>query len=1188
MSEKVLLPAAQNNESRKGKRGEWFDIAQYLLNFIRDLGGNNASSANEDVKDIAKNMTGYPSAWARCRLFEHAIDDFANSNKENKVTGELATYYSNLRDEWMGLLALIAIYSESIKVKPVTLHFDAANTFSLSNDLGQVLFEDKDWILDEKEKYSQIQLIYCNDVLVGATSPKILFFPAVSYSTLPVEWFNKDLNRLSLKKSKVKEFTYDQLKQFYLLLSKISLYIETHNKSGARCKCSCVKALIEDWKKQLEEVAKINYQRELPTKGVLSGGLNFVGYFAEVFQSRDPIYQKKDGNFTFNKTSDDDKEIDLQTFLLPEGSYIWELPKAQDCESKDDFNVYTIETKFNSEKSYFPLPVTEAFLKEWGQNVTSISYILGDEKRNDEMTLPLITAERTDKQLTVTMVIRVDSSETKIIRHYSILNRVKTLNAKNSDKKCILWPNFTSPQWNAYYLFTQFTDKIDTGVVINPLYGYINQNKDNKNTVPFLLDKEKRLLKGEVDGYNVVSELGLNPEQFEQLDTFTSEKIVYVEHAQIAGERYEIWRSTKPIVGLEIIYKDEFEAMNVCGYLIRRYPKANLEKYFDINVPDNGDNKVTVGFDFGSNNSCIYYSKAGQKGSYPVNFENLRVALIGNDSNSAGRNAETDELVFFQNEKVANGQFKSWIHKQVETLKVKDETRDICGGMNCFEPNVDVKELSEDDGTMKTNVGKLFYSMKWQNAKESPAKESARRSFMNMVWLQVVANLFRQKLMVKDFVWSYPAAFDETRKQQAYARYERMLKSIRDDDGVIYNAPKTNILCGMDGVTESRAVLLSLKYAGDAYKPSATRTIITIDIGGSTTDMLVWYWDNEEKKNKSIQSSLALAAESVTSLFKMSPAMRQRVVKFQEANKNALSVVQLKTLEKEANLSYYYINSVLDQLGTRNCDRLYSYLADEDKCKSAFAVPAYISGVLSFYAGMLLKQLAGTVSFDEQHRIEVFPVGKGSLLFNWLNLDEFGPRDEYLKKCFAAGYEGEVQDFKKIKFHFDFDPNDEQFRDPKAAVAKGLACYKNAEEEVDSQLVALLGEKNVVNMRNEDKVLDQSLNLAEAEERQDAYSDENFRLQFKDAKNMFPNFKRFMEIFFNYVEKAEILLPEKSESLNEKLEDLELDNVVDWVQSLYEFAPLQKKDNDLIEYKESLFILEAKYFLMKYLLKATV
>ena len=79
-----------------------------------------------------------------------------------------------------------------------------------------------------------------------------------------------------------------------------------------------------------------------------------------------------------------------------------------------------------------------------------------------------------------------------------------------------------------------------------------------------------------------------------------------------------------------------------------------------------------------------------------------------------------------------------------------------------------------------------------------------------------------------------------------------------------------------------------------------------------------------------------------------------------------------------------------------------------------------------------------------------------------------------------------------------------------------------------------------------------------------------------------------MEIFFKYVERAEIFLPEKSESLTEKLEDLELDNVVDWVQQLYEFAPLQKKDNDSIEYKESLFILEAKYFLIKYLLKAIV
>lgn len=1185
MSEKVLLPSAENNESRKGKRGEWFDIASYLPNFIRDLGGNKAGavSANEDIKDIAKNMTGYPSAWARCRLFERAIAGFGNANKENEVTGELATYYSNLRDEWMGLLALIAIYSESIKVKPVPLHFESANSFSLSNDLGQVLFEDKDWILDEKEKYSRIQLIYSGDVLVGATSPKILFFPAVSYSELPVEWYNKDLNRLSLKKSKVKEFTYDQLKHFYLLLSKIRLYIETH-KAEASCKCTCVKALIDDWIKQLEEVAKINYQKDLPTKGVLSGGLNFLGFFAEVFQSRDSIYQRRDGSFTFNE-QEGVSPIELQDFLLPEGSYVWELPKTENMKSKDDFGVFTIATKFNSEMSYFPLPVSEKFLTEWGQNVTNLSFILGDEKRNEEMTLPLITAERTDKQLTVTMVIRVDSSETKIIRHYDILNRVKTLNTTNAKKKCILWPNFTSPQWNAYYLFTQFTDKIETGVVVSPIYGYIDQNKtDSKNTVPFLVGKDGRLLKGAVDGYDFASELTTN---LDQLGTLTAEKIVWVENSFVAGERYDIWRSTKPIVGLEIAYKEESGKENVCGYLIRRYPKTNIEKYFDINVTDNGENKVTVGFDFGSNNSCIYYSKVGQKNSYPVEFENMRVALIGDDSNMPNRNAEVDELVFFQNENVENGQFKSWIHRQVETLKTKDEFEYICGGMSCFEPNFEVKELNEDEGTMKTNVGKLFYNMKWANKKDPQAKESARKSFMDAIWLQVIANLFRQKLLIKDFVWSYPAAFDDTRLLEAYGRYKHMLERAEDKDGIVYKLPKPNILCGEKGVTESRAVLLSLMNGGiNAQQPGLTKTIVTIDVGGSTTDMLVWYWDNNEKKAKSIQSSLSIAANAVTSLFKTSPAMRQRVVKFQEANKSTLSVVQMKNLEKDASLSYYYINSILDKLSSKNDNKFYSYLAaDVDRCKSAFAVPVYISGVLSFYAGMLLKQLAGTVDFGESHCIDVFPVGKGSLLFNWI-LDEFGSRDGYLTRCFAAGYGGEVEDFARIKFHFD----EGQMRDPKAAVAKGLACYKGEKNEAESDLVMLLGEKNVINLINDDDVLDPMLNLADKEKRATAYSDENFRLHFKDPNDQFPNFKCFMDIFFKYVERAGMYLPEKSiplsDPLKEMLDTMSLDDVVNWVQQLDEFPPL--KSNSSIDYKESLFILEARFFLIKYLLNVIV
>lgn len=48
---------------------------------------------------------------------------------------------------------------------------------------------------------------------------------------------------------------------------------------------------------------------------------------------------------------------------------------------------------------------------------------------------------------------------------------------------------------------------------------------------------------------------------------------------------------------------------------------------------------ATVGIDFGSNNTCVYYNE-DNKGATPVHFENYRSVLVGQENNDPKAIAE--------------------------------------------------------------------------------------------------------------------------------------------------------------------------------------------------------------------------------------------------------------------------------------------------------------------------------------------------------------------------------------------------------------------------------------------------------------------------------------------------------------------------------------------------------------------
>ena len=99
----------------------------------------------EDVSadKIAALISGVPTPWARAKLFKFALGTLANPDPAISNSG-LTQFYEMLHGEWRGLLALMALYSDRIRIsKPVVMNAKGGD-YEIASAFGSMLFNDKD------------------------------------------------------------------------------------------------------------------------------------------------------------------------------------------------------------------------------------------------------------------------------------------------------------------------------------------------------------------------------------------------------------------------------------------------------------------------------------------------------------------------------------------------------------------------------------------------------------------------------------------------------------------------------------------------------------------------------------------------------------------------------------------------------------------------------------------------------------------------------------------------------------------------------------------------------------------------------------------------------------------------------------------------------------------------------------
>ena len=132
---KALVIDVQERSVPQGAPKQWENLSNIHI-FTRDI----KTPDIQNDADVSALVSGIPTVFARAHLFASALA-YNGSIKES--TSALNQYYQSLVDEWRGLIACLALDSNAIDVKQISLGYsdgkgikDTANVYEPSGAFG--------------------------------------------------------------------------------------------------------------------------------------------------------------------------------------------------------------------------------------------------------------------------------------------------------------------------------------------------------------------------------------------------------------------------------------------------------------------------------------------------------------------------------------------------------------------------------------------------------------------------------------------------------------------------------------------------------------------------------------------------------------------------------------------------------------------------------------------------------------------------------------------------------------------------------------------------------------------------------------------------------------------------------------------------------------------------------------------
>lgn len=1101
-----------------GIQGDWneLNMANSYIQGIQT--GDILGTVN--AQTLSALISGVPSPWARAKLFKYALDTINNPNPDIN-NGGLLNFYEILHGEWRGLLATIALYPDRIKFSaPVQMNVNGGD-YDIASAFGRMLFDDKDVWSNQQELAMNpdaqpfIHLIYYRNQLVGGTSPLTGIFTGVNYSGLgnlasDISWYRK-----GKFEDPTRYLTQQQLQKVYLFIRNLNQNIEqfetminSQRNGKIQIDLAGFKGMARKWEQELIELGK-----DLRQVGPVAQYDSLLQPFSTLFMSKVPVYLKPD--FTFTYTNDGDYQTigDIQG-LLSTDEYVvgWQEPKSQRPKLSNAPVYYLSCSDIQTGATYyFSVPLSEIGVDIFKNKLDSILGYNGNA--NTRLSCHITDAG----MLNVSLVVEIDGeSVTLNDREYNIhwvLNQGKV----------IAWPNFISEKWTKYYLFSEFTD-IDTEQFL-PLYKF----KDD-------------ILKT-IDGEFLTSRYEPTPEEEKQVNI---KRLVTFPAGQSDNlPKYNIIASNKPMCGLLAMVKVTGETKKA-GFLMMRQDIVKDLTSVDMN------STAVVGFDFGSNNTCLFYN-ANDIGANPMVFDNYRTVLVGRENNDKRAIAENNELLFFTNYPAENGQFKSWIHEHDSRYVGPNQSEEVAGGVPVNRPNVRVVEMDKFEIT--TQAGKLHYNMKWLDSDRGREK---KRAFLKSIWLQACAFLYTHRIRPEKIYWSFPGSMMPSDRDELERIYEDLCRITPFEPRPVL--PQTLI-------TEAEAVC---SYAmSQDFGLSRNNMFLGIDVGGSTSDILLIAKDPQSNNKPSLfrESSVRMAAGVFFDAVSKSKEFRKALVNFHDGHNTGVHVENISDVLEDSGSGKapYYLSSIFDQLKTQDdYDVFYKSLATN--AKFVFTIPAYLCGFLLFYSGMLIGKSIKDNRLGNIEKVDVLPFGKGGRIFHWLrHATTAHTTNEFYSNCVNAGLQLILPE-SSVTVNY----RDEIENDSKTEVARGLCEQKDLAVVSTASNSDICGETGVTYLKDGN-----TMTIAPDEEIiGEQFANDMSNFDFSGVQN----FEKYMDIFIDFVGERTNLYKNADEALRDELGDIP-NKIVPHCTSDPEYKKAARNNRNGFHYHQPIIIAEGACFL---------
>lgn len=756
---KALVIDVQERSVPQGAPKQWENLSNIHI-FTRDI----KTPDIQNDADVSALVSGIPTVFARAHLFASALA-YNGSIKES--TSALNQYYQSLVDEWRGLIACLALDSNAIDVKQISLGYsdgkgikDTANVYEPSGAFGNMLFNSTPkWCLqrtNENEKvYPFVNVIKFDGQVVAGTSPDTLLFTSANYKlSLHKPYVNVKTGKFTdPQKSSLSSdewlALYAYVDNIVKQLPKLGQYYTPEGKKSL-VDYGNIGQELNSWLNEIKQnILKKGYDLEKATPLPVNA---FKMPYSLIFNFSDELYGLN-GIITQTDTSGHAIRFNPENLLLEKDAEIARIPLGSDYSRNpaklSELSIYVLKANKVGQDgfAFFALPLSEEGVRVFGQN---IGVLLGQDETGTSIKSQLQAAydEQLNK-LDVKLLLITDEDKTKAI---NVTYKVRP--EMISKKDLLLWPNFISKQWKRYFLYSEIPH---------------NVHSDNCpfRAVPFVGDENDPFFNtiNDEDG-NIIY---LANEGRVNADKRVKASLHLVADHRVADSKYqyEVYESEHPFKGVKLTTTTKDS-----GFILIRYARENGKRMpWDRLGEQRELRDAHLGMDFGSTNTSIaYYDTVLADDPKGIIFKDMRVSLLCDIHGIANMPTIENSLFFFQGQELQSNSVKSILTVQDYKRMPQNENvdalskKEVSGGFPCFCKNLPVTSISDD----KINVSffngtgisaTLIQNMKWSDQDSDRAHKSA---FLKSLLLQVYAQLFADDVVPVKLKWSYPSAMPDS------------------------------------------------------------------------------------------------------------------------------------------------------------------------------------------------------------------------------------------------------------------------------------------------------------------------------------------------------------------------------------------------------------------------------------------